>query len=326
MRLSIIIPIYNAEKTIETVCGSLISLYDRKYRLQIILVNDGSRDASDLRCRYLQAAFPEFITYIKLARNFGEHNAVMAGLNEATGDYCVVMDDDLQNPPGEVGRLVEEARKGYDIVYARYESKKDSLFRNLGSIFNNKIATVILRKPAHLYLCSFKVMNLFLYREIIKYTGPLPYIDAIILRTTDNIGSVRLEHRPRTKGRSGYTFGKLIALWGNMVISYSLYPLRIIGILGAMLMFISVVYAGYKAYDDVNVYGKLSHFETLMSANLFFRGVVMTAVSVLGEYVGRIYLLLNRDPQFVIRERVSGAAVRIQTNNLREMQGVRDDG
>lgn len=123
MRLSIVIPVYNAEKTIETVCTSLIALYRAKYGLQIILVNDGSRDASDMRCRHLQTAYPELITYIKLAKNFSEHNAVMAGLNEAIGDYCVVMDDDLQNPPEEIGRLVEEAQKGYDIVYARYEKR-----------------------------------------------------------------------------------------------------------------------------------------------------------------------------------------------------------
>lgn len=201
----------------------------------------------------------------------------------------------------------------------------DSLFRNLGSVLNDRIASVMLQKPANLYLSSFKVMNRFLFREVIKYTGPLPYIDAIIMRTTDNIGSVLLEHRRRTTGRSGYTFGKLIALWGNMVVSYSLFPLRIIGIIGIMLVLLGVAYAGYKAYDDVNTYGKLTHFETLMSANIFFRGLIMVAVNILGEYVGRIYLLMNKDPQFVIREKVSGPTAGMQWNKLRQLRG-RDDG
>ena len=323
LALSIVIPVYNGEKTIDALCTSLVYLYGKIYRLQIILVNDGSKDRSDDRCRSLQAAYPEIILYIKLSRNFGEHNAVMAGINQANGDYCVVMDDDLQNPPEEVVKLVAEARKGFDIVYARYKNKKDSLFRNMGSVFNDKMATAILKKPSSLYLSSFKIMNRFLYRELVKYTGPTPYIDAIILRITDNIGSLPLEHRKGKKSRSGYTIGKLVSLWGNMIVSYSLYPLRVIGIVGILLMVFGVVYGLFKAFDDLNTYGEMTHFETLMSANLFFRGLVMAAVSVLGEYVGRIYLMVNRDPQFVIRDRVGGTAVQKPLANLREYRGER---
>lgn len=321
--LSIVIPVYNGEKTVEPLCTSLVYLYGKRYRLQIILVNDGSKDGSDDRCRSLQAAYPEIIQYIKLSRNFGEHNAVMAGLNQVTGDYCVVMDDDLQNPPEEVGRLVAEAQKGYDVVYARYEDKKDSLFRNMGSVFNDKIATALLKKPSSLYLSSFKILNRFLYKEVIKYVGPTPYVDAIILRITDNIGSLLVEHCKRKKSKSGYTLGKLVSLWGNMIVSYSLYPLRVIGIVGILLMLIGVIYGLYKAFDDLNIYGNLTHFEALMSANLFFRGLLMAAVSVLGEYVGRIYLMVNKDPQFVIRERIGGAAVQKPVASLQEYRGER---
>lgn len=323
LTLSIVIPVYNGKKTIEALCTSLVYLYDKRCGLQIILVNDGSKDGSDERCRSLQAAYPEIVLYIKLSRNFGEHNAVMAGLNQASGDYCVVMDDDLQNPPEEVGKLVAEAQKGYDVVYAHYKNKRDSLLRNMGSIVNDKVATAILKKPKNLYLSSFKIMNRFLYREVIKYAGPNPYIDAIILRITDNIGSLPLEHRKRKKSKSGYTLGKLVSLWGNMAVSYSLYPLRVIGIVGILLMLFAIVYGVFKAFDDLNTYGKLSDFEKLMSANLFFRGLVMAAVSVLGEYVGRIYLMMNGDPQFVIRERLGGSAVQTPITNLQDYRGER---
>ncbi|HEY6009577.1 MAG TPA: glycosyltransferase family 2 protein, partial [Geobacteraceae bacterium] len=234
-RLSIVIPVYNAEKTIESLCKTLIDLYGHDFRLEIVLVNDNSSDSSHVICRRLHEECRETITYLRLARNFGEHCAVMAGLNQVTGDLCVTMDDDFQNPPEEIARLVAEMEHGFDVVYTRYPVKRDSVFRNLGSRFNDTMAQVILHKPADLYLSSFKIMNRFLVEEIVKYTGPDPYIDAIILRTTANIGKVEVRHDQRRHGRSGYTLGKLISLWGNMVVSFSLIPLRILGFIGLVM-------------------------------------------------------------------------------------------
>lgn len=302
--LSIVIPVYNAEKTIESLCKTLIDLYGKSFRLEIVLVNDNSSDSSHLICRRLHEEGRETVTYVRLARNFGEHSAVMAGLNHAAGDFCVVMDDDFQNPPEEVGRLVEEIEKGFDVVYSSYREKRDSFFRNLGSRLNDKMANVILQKPADLYLSSFKVMNRFLVDEIIRYTGPDPYIDAIILRTTASIGRIEVRHDQRQHGRSGYTMGKLISLWGNMVVSYSLIPLRIIGIIG-LAMAIAGVLIGSRTLVTYLLPGGYDpgKYERLTSVIAFFRGFQLLAISVVGEYVGRIYLSLNSDPQFVVRER-----------------------
>jgi len=301
-KLSILIPVYNAGKTIGQLCKTLIDLYSNRFGLEIVLVNDGSKDNSDEICRKLYSAHKDIVTYIKLSKNFGEHNALMAGLNHVTGDYCVMMDDDLQNPPEEVFKLIDEIQKGYDVVYTVYPSKKDNLFRNLGSRFNDKVANIILQKPAGLYLSSFKIINRFLVNEIVKHTGTDPYIDGIILRTTDNIGKVQVEHRRREYDKSNYTFVKLINLWGSMVVSFSMLPLRIIGITGFILILIGIFYGLYKAYDDFHTIGKLTEFETLMSANMVFRGVVLFAIGIVGEYIGRIFLSLTKDPQFVIRE------------------------
>ncbi|HZV80722.1 MAG TPA: glycosyltransferase family 2 protein [Geobacteraceae bacterium] len=304
--LSIVIPVYNAAKTIESLCNTLIDLYGAQYDLEIVLVNDYSRDSSDLICRRLHENFPDIITYIKLARNFSEHNAVMAGLNSITGSLCVIMDDDFQNPPEEVGRLVEEIAKGYDVVYTEYAVKQDSLLRNFGSMVNDRMANIVLHKPAGLYLSSFKIMNRFLVDEIIKFTGPDPYIDAIILRSTANIGRLEVRHDKRRHGRSGYTFGKLISLWGNMVVSYSLIPLRILGIIGLVLAIYGVFMGGHVLLDYLTPDNEdMSDFQTLTAVTAFFRGFQMLAISVVGEYIGRIYLALNRDPQFVIRERLA---------------------
>lgn len=304
MTLSFVIPIYNAERTIGHLCATLIGLYKASYALDIVLVNDGSTDSSDAVCRQLYSDHPEIVSYLKLSRNFGEHNAVMAGLHHARGDYCVIMDDDFQNPPVEAAKLVNEVMKGYDVVYAQYGKKRDAGFRNLGSRFNDKIANVMLNKPQGLYLSSFKIMSRFLVKEIIKHSGPEPYIDAIILRTTNNIGRIDIAHAPRSLGASGYTFGKLVTVWGSMVMSYSMVPLRIIGLTGAILVVFGLFYGLIKAYDDVGSSANLSNYESLMFANVVFRGLVLIALSIVGEYIGRIHLALSRDPQFVVRERL----------------------
>ncbi|NVN98748.1 MAG: glycosyltransferase family 2 protein [Geobacteraceae bacterium] len=304
--ISIIIPVYNAELTIESLCNTLIDSYSQRYVLEIVLVNDNSQDSTDIICRRLQEKFSQVITYIRLARNFGEHNAVMAGLHSAHGDFCVIMDDDFQNPPEEVENLIYAAEQGYDTVYASYSRKNDNILRNLGSFVNDKMANFILRKPADLYLSSFKIMNRFLVNEVIKYTGPDPYIDAIILRSTSNIGSIEVRHDKRRHGHSGYTLKKLISLWGNMVLSYSLIPLRVLGFVGMIMTLIGIFTAGAAMFDQI-MPNRVdpSEIETLTAVTSLFRGIQLLAISVVGEYVGRIYLALNSDPQFIVREKLS---------------------
>ena len=198
-----------------------------------MLVNDGSKDNSHQVCEEIFHKYPNVVTYLRLARNFGEHNAVMAGLRHAVGDYAVIMDDDFQNPPEEVTRLVQEAERGdFDVVYSFYDEKKHNWFRNLGSTFNGWVAHFMLNKPKGLYLSSFKCLNRFLIREIVKYDAPFPYIDGLILSLTDNIGTVRVRHNERSQGRSGYTFRKLVRLWLSMFVNFSIMPLRLSLIMG----------------------------------------------------------------------------------------------
>lgn len=301
--LSIVIPVYNAEKTIGELCRELVKLLAGNNRLQIVLINDFSCDDTDRVCRILLEEYPDIITYGRLSRNFGEHNAVMAGLSHARGDYVVIMDDDFQNPPDEVPRLLQEIEKGYDVVYCEYPLKNDSLLRNLGSYLNGTMARVVLNKPANLYLSSFKAMNRFLVNEVIKCRTPSPYLDAIILRTTRDIGTIEVRHDQRRTGSSGYTFKKLLALWGDMIVSFSLIPLRFLAIAGLVMTVI-----GMYSMADMLIKNYLpllpdpSDIEELTSVSLFFRGFQLFATGIVGEYVGRIYLRLNDEPQFIFRE------------------------
>lgn len=300
--LSIVIPLYNAEKTIEDLCLTLMSLLAADYVLEIVLVNDCSPDGTDAVCARIQSTYPETITNVRLSRSFGGHNAVMAGLNQTRGDYVVIMDD-LQNPPEEVPGLVAEIQKGFDVVYSQYPERQGSRFRNLASFLNGSMARVILNKPANLYLSSFKVMNRFLVDQIIIYKTPNPYLDAIILRITRNIGTIEVRHERHCAGSSGYTMKKLAALWGNMIVSYSLIPLRMLAVAGFILTLLGLYsVANMLIRDMLPLLENLSDLEEFTSMAMFFRGLQLLATGILGEYVGRIYLKLNHEPQFIIRE------------------------
>lgn len=301
--VSIVIPVYNAEKTIGDLCRKLTLLLEDDYQLQIVLVNDCSRDETDKICKQLQRECPVKVTYVSLSRNFGEHNAVMAGLNHARGEYVVIMDDDFQNPPEEVPKLLIEIQKGFDVVYCKYPAKRDSLLRNLGSYLNGSMARVILNKPANLYLSSFKAMNRFLVNQLVTYKTPNPYLDAIILRITRKISTVEVRHDQRLTGSSGYTLKKLVALWGDMIVSYSLIPLRILAFFGFALTLMGVYsVADMQLRNLLPQLTDFSDFEELASVAMLFRGFQLLAVGILGEYVGRIYLKLNQEPQFIVRE------------------------
>jgi len=301
-KISIVIPVYNAEKTIAKLVEELISELSSICQLEIVLVNDRSKDSSKDVCVSLFKKHPSIIRFYSLAKNVGEHNAVMAGLNNISGDYAVIMDDDFQNPIEEVKRLIEYATQTeHDVVYTYYERKEHSLFRNLGSLFNDRVANVMLGKPRDLYLSSFKIIKNTLVNEIIKYDLPFPYIDGLILRSTDNIGRFKVKHEARKTGKSGYTISKLVSLWLNMFINFSILPLRIATLLGfafAILGFILGISAIVERIANPNLpqgYTFLFVFIAVIS------GVQLISVGILGEYIGRFFLAHTKKPQFLIK-------------------------
>ena len=208
--ISIVIPLFNSEKSIHSLVQNIFEVF-KNLEIEINLVNDGSKDNTHNECLKILKEHSANINYIKLRKNVGEHNAVMAGLNQSNGDWTIIMDDDFQTPPNEALKFYDYAIKNkFDVIYANYDDKKHSIFRNLGSKINDLTANFILKKPKDLYLCSFKCISKNIIKEIIKYKGPYPYIDGLILSVTDNITSIKLEHKPRNIGKSNYSiFRKL---------------------------------------------------------------------------------------------------------------------
>ena len=223
--ISIVIPVYNSEKTISKIVDQLVAVLEQKYPLEIILVNDCSKDRSEEVCIAIYKKYRKIVRFFSLAENVGEHNAVMAGLNQARGDYAVVMDDDFQNPVSDAVRLIETAVKNnFDVIYTFCEKSQRPLHRRLGSWFANKTADIVLKKPAGLYLSSFKIINRFTIDKIKKYNLPFTYIDGLILQATGNIGKIRVKEHKRSTGKSGYSLKKLFTLWLNMVFKLSALP------------------------------------------------------------------------------------------------------
>lgn len=304
--LSIVIPLFNAASTLSALHQELSAL-EIKGGFELILVNDGSRDETEEIALRLTRESQVPITFLSLTRNFGEHNAVLAGLRASTGHYVVTMDDDLQNPPAEVLKLLSVAEsEKRDVVYALYERKAHAWWRNLGSRLTNLIADYVVEKPKRLYLSSFRCMTRLVADEVAKSRTPYPYIDGLIFQITQNAGVARVRHVEREQGRSGYTLRKLVRLWMSMLVNFSILPLRLMtvaGMITSALGFLAVVEVVLEHLLKKNPTG----WSSLMAAILLLSGMQLLLLGIMGEYIGRIYLGISDKPQSVVRAKVTSS-------------------
>lgn len=215
MKISIIIPVYNSSQIIEELICEIKKIL-KKHKYEIIMVNDFSLDESWDTIKAICNA-NDNIKGIDLTRNFGQHNAVMAGLNHCDGDIIVLMDDDFQHPPKFIIKLIEEIDRGHDVCYTNYINRKHSAHKIFLSKLSNIISSFIINKPINLYLSSFKSMNLKTKNILINIKNPIIYIDGKILEITNNITSIDILHQSRLSGKSNYNLRKLIILWFKLI-------------------------------------------------------------------------------------------------------------
>ena len=306
--LSIVIPLFNAALTLPALYRELAAL-EISGGFELVLVNDGSRDETEEIALNLVRGSQIPITFLNLSRNFGEHNAVLAGLRASNGQYVITMDDDLQNPPSEVLKLLSTAEsEKRDVVYAIYEQKEHAWWRNVGSKLTNLIADYVVEKPRRLYLSSFRCMTRLVADEVAKSSTPYPYIDGLVFQVTQNAGVVRVRHMERQQGRSGYTIRKLLRLWMSMLVNFSVLPLRLMTIAGmitSVLGFIAVIEVVLEHLLKKNPTG----WSSTMAAILLLSGIQLLLLGIMGEYVGRIYLGISHKPQSVVRSKVTSSGV-----------------
>jgi undecaprenyl-phosphate 4-deoxy-4-formamido-L-arabinose transferase len=300
--LSFVIPLYNSAETIRPLVKTIEQLAVEGGH-EIVLVNDGSRDATSLVCRELVSEARVPITFIEHNRNFGEHNAVLTGWRHARGIHIVNIDDDGQNPPAEAVRLWQYALVGrLDVAYGHYAEKKHSLWRNAGSWLTNRMTDWALDKPAGFYLSSFRCVTAFVAKAATTNNGPFPYIDGLLLQTTQRIGSIEVRHEERQAGASGYTLRKLMRLWASTFINFSIMPLRIATILGLGMAAAGFAGIGVVFFWWLTDKGPAFGWGMLMAALLTFSGVQLVLLGVIGEYIGRMFLTVNQRPQSLVRE------------------------
>lgn len=305
MLVSIVIPCYNSEATIRKVVEMVMEEFRKieKYDCEFVLVNDCSKDKTFEEIRSLAKDYPE-VHGINLMRNFGQHNALMAAMNYAKGDYVLGMDDDMQTHPSQIHKLIGKMEEGYDLVYGCYPKKKNSFLKNFSSKLNEVSSRILLNRPKEIVSSNFWMITKAVRDEVIKYTSYNPYVDGIFYRTTHNIGNVEVEHFKREVGTSNYTLKKLIRLW-LAYWNYSVIPLRISSVLGGVSacggFLAALVIIIHKILNpDITV-----GWSSTICIMVVFFGLVLMVLGIIGEYLGKMILSLNNTPQYIIRETVN---------------------
>lgn len=305
---SVIIPCYKSSHTIREVVELTAAKLEELGRTpyEFVLVDDCSPDDGETICALRALADDhEYVKVIELAQNSGQHNAVMAGLNYAKGDTLIAMDDDMQTHPSQLPKLFEAFDQGYDIVYGYYPEKHHGAFRNFGSWVNYTSVRILIGKPKDLKTSSFWIVKRFVRDYVIQYKSHYTHLQGLFLRTTRNIASVPVEHFDRAYGKSGYTMNKLISLWSN-IMGYSIVPLRIATRLGFTLSVLSVIAAIVviirKLINPNMAVGWASTIVTI----IFFSGLIILFLGLIGEYIGRMFQNQTSDPQYVVRQVYTG--------------------
>lgn len=302
LALSFVIPLYHSAETIASVVHEIEGLAIEGGH-EIILVHDGSGEATSDVCRALVREAKVPITLIEHARNYGEHNAVLTGWRNARGAHIVNLDDDGQNPPVEAVRLWRHAKEtGLDVVFGHYEEKRHSPFRNFGSWLTNRMTDWALDKPHGFYLSSFRCVSAFAAHQVVSYAGPYPYIDGLLLQVTQRIGSIEVRHESRRAGTSTYTLRRLLRLWLSAWINFSVLPLRVATVMGMVIAAAGIVALGWVGWLWMHNEGPQFGFGWIMAALLIFSGTQLVMLGLIGEYVGRMFLTVNQRPQAVVRE------------------------
>lgn len=298
--LSIVIPVYGGKRSIREIVDRIVQLYARDRRIEIVLVDDAGPDDPWQELVRLQRDYPEHVTIIQLMRNFGQHNAVMCGLRHARGNYIVTMDDDGQHPPEEIGRLIRGLEEtGADIVYGIPRRRGHARWRNVGSAIVTAFYRLVFR--TRITPSAFRILRREVVASILPYDLNYTYVDGLLAWSTNRIASVEVEHRPRSEGRSGYSLAKLIHLALNLFTNFSYLPLQIVSILGFAVAVFGLGMGTYYVIRYLTGTITVPGYASIIVAILVLGGLQMLALGIIGEYLGRVHLNINRKPQYVVR-------------------------
>lgn len=298
--ISIVIPVYNSHECVAEISRQIAdALTGIEY--EQIMVNDCSRDTSWDEIKKESKRNPNILG-INLRKNGGQDSAILTGLNYASGKFVVIMDDDLQHSPYDIPKLYEKAQKGFDVVYANFESKKQSLWKNIGSWFNGKISEIALGKPKDIYLSPFKIISGDVIKEMTKFNNLFPYIDGLIFQVTRNITQIDIEHHKREMGKSNYNLIKSIKVFLRMLFGFSTTPLNIASYTGFFSAFVGLLLAIVYTVEYFTGNADVTGWTTLVILILVLGGMILVSLGIIGKYLGQVYLTVNKQPKFIIKE------------------------
>lgn len=301
--ISFVIPCYGSEHTIESVVDEIELLHKGHSEddYEIILVNDSSPD--DVWSKICKLVDERQNIYgINLAKNFGQHAALLAGYRLSKGDIVVSLDDDGQIAVEDTYKIIDELSCGYDVVYGKYKIKQHSKFRNWGSRLTKKMMVYLADVPSDFEGSSFYAAKRFVVDEMIKYQNSYVFLLGLAFRSTNKVGAVYVSHRARKEGQSGYSLIKLISLWVNGATTFSVKPLRISALLGIVFAIIGAIFACLIIIKKITTPSVAMGWSSLMATTLILSGIILTVLGLIGEYVGRTYMSSNNTPQYVVRE------------------------
>ncbi len=306
--LSFVIPCDRSEHTIEAVVQEIISTVGERegYDYEIVAVNDCSPDGVFEVLKRL-ARENKKIKVLNFAMNMGKDSAILAGFSIVKGDYIITLDDDCQCPTGELWRLLEPVEKDEcDCATAEYAIKKESWFKRMGSNLNMHMAQAMIGQPKGLRMENFLAMKAFVVREIIHYRHPFPYLEGLLFRITTRVKSVRMEERDRgDQNATGFTLKKSISMISNGLTAFSVKPLRVASICGAVFAIIGFLFGIFTVIQKIVDPTVPIGYSSLVCAVMIASGLIMLMLGIIGEYLGRIYICINDSPQYVIREKIN---------------------
>lgn len=301
VEFSLVVPVYNSENYLDELFDRIKSQFDAMGKsFEVIFVEDGGKDNSWEKIQFLKEKYEDEVIGVKLSKNFGQHNALFCGFGFANGEFIITIDDDLQIPPEEIKKLIETWQKTEsDLIYGFFSRKKHSLLRNLASFFIKKSSKQLLRAPGE--GSSFKLIVKDLVKKILDHPQEFVFIDELLLWYTDDISFVQVEHQKRKDGKSGYTNVKLFRLFTNLMIYYTVVPLKIMSIMGISTSLAAFAFAIFRIYRKMYFKVPLGYTSIIVTI-LISTGLLLFSMGILGEYLNRIYKVQNKKPPFSIKK------------------------
>lgn len=303
INLSIIIPVYKSEKIISTTIARTNEfLKKQNIRFEIIAVNDGSPDDSWKVLCDIAKKYGSEIKAINLLKNSGQHSALFCGMLHSKGEWIVTLDDDMQIPPEEIGKLLERAEGDVDLVVGKFKEKKHPLFRRMGSQVVQKLNERIFGKPSGFVITSFRMMRRDVVDRILKWKTPYPYINGLMLLCSANRVNVLVEHQERPVGKSGYGIRQISALVFRILFNYSAFPLRFVLLLALVASAVSFLAGAFFVIRRMLGDTEVSGWTSIVALMAFFNSFVVVMLAMIGEYILRLVRQVSNEAAFTVKE------------------------